>query len=547
MHTFAMILDNPGEQPHRSRYRDPKRLAELGYTDLIVYPTTGLSGLFGPDTIEIADERQWVADQFDHIEGTLEEAKAAGLGTWLTYDAPTLARALVGHAMTCVNQSHILCPVPDELLEMSGQCLETLLSRFDRTEGIVLRLGDNDAQKIPYLIGNELYSPHCSRCANFGRADRLIKFIRFYHDLVVKQLGKKLIVRAWNIKPGGMHDDAELCQRVVSEIPEDDDLILSFKFTQTDFWRFQKWNPSSLVCGNRPIIYELQCQREFEAKGAVPNYQPNLWSRGMTEMADVESLQSAMQKTNVVGLWAWVRGGGWRGPYITEETECWVGANVVAVPRLANNPGIDPVELARHWIVDELEVDNSQAAEAILETLEASTQTVLESFYIGPYARLRENLPWYPSSNLIQDDQIDAEAAWTIIQRLPENMLDDVVAEKQAAEQRIAACRKRLNEMARYLPHPAAKFMPASLDYAESLTTTLHYLLSGMIAYRRYLRKRDPKQAQTAIADLQRCQNRWMNHSQRFTSPGAASTFSSDNLWDVTQRIIDDTQSTVST
>ena len=83
-----------------------------------------------------------------------------------------------------------------------------------------------------------------------------------------------------------MHDNPDLCRRVIQRLPDDDRLIYSFKFTHTDFWRYQRWNPSSLVCGNRPVIFELQCQREFEGKGAVPDYQPPLWSAGMKEFPD---------------------------------------------------------------------------------------------------------------------------------------------------------------------------------------------------------------------------------------------------------------------
>ncbi|MEX0742207.1 MAG: hypothetical protein WD079_05365, partial [Phycisphaeraceae bacterium] len=434
MRTYAMILDNPGEQPHATRYRDPAVLRELGYTDLIVYPTTGLSGLLGPDTLAQSDTRQWVSEAFDRVATTVREARAAGLRVHLTYDAPSLAAELVGSASSCVNTSPtMLCPASDQLLEMSGQCLEALISEISDVDGIVLRLGDNDATKLHYLVGNDIYAPHCARCAGMGRADRLEKFINFYYDLVVRRLGRDLIVRAWNVKPNGMHDNVDLCQRLVKRLPIDDKLILSFKFTQTDFWRYQKWNESSLVCGDRPIIYELQCQREFEGKGAVPNYQVPLWRDGMTEIEGAIGLSQAVKQANVVGLWAWVRGGGWRGPYVTPENEAWIDANVVAVPQLAKDPEADPGTLAKQWIAERLKVTETPLAEALLDTLLSSPQTVLETFYIGPYARNRVD-PWHPAADVIQDDQIDADAAWNLIRRLAADSLDEAVAEKTAAE-----------------------------------------------------------------------------------------------------------------
>src|SRR5690606_33238860 len=121
-----------------------------------------------------------------------------------------------------------------------------------------------------------------------------------------------------------MHDSVELCQRIAARLPgeeADDRLVLSFKFTQTDFWRYQRWNPSSLTFGGRPILYELQCQREFEGKGGVPNWQAPLWRDGAPEVAeDVAGLANVADRVNLAGLWAWVRGGGWGGPFVASES-----------------------------------------------------------------------------------------------------------------------------------------------------------------------------------------------------------------------------------
>jgi len=541
MQTFAMIVDNPGEQPQTTRYRDPRVLRDLGYSDLVVYTTTGLSGLMGPHTLNSSDVRQWVTEQYDAVHQTVQTAKDAGLGVWLTYDTPSLARELVGSAMTCINhRPPMLCPASDELLDMAGECLDAMVGRFDPIDGIVLRLGDNDAAKLPYLVGNDVYAPHCSRCASMGRADRMVRFIEYFYELIVEKLKRRMIVRTWNVKPGGMHDTPELCERIVERIPNDDRLLLSFKFTHTDFWRYQHWNPSSLLCGDRPIIYELQCQREFEGKGAVPNYQPPLWCRGMPELEKPVGLSQASEKVNLTGLWAWVRGGGWRGPYVTSDREAWIDANVVAVPKIAADPKIDPDELARQWIAERLGVTDEAEANVLLQTLQHSPQNVLETFYIKPYALGRAD-PWHPSANLIQDDQIDADAAWTIIQRLPERELDELVNEKRSAEQRLTEDHRALARIADRLKEPLNEVLPASLEYMLTLSQTLGALLAGLVAYRRYLRKPEPSTAQNVINNLHLCQKRWLHHTQAIGSRrGTATSFSSDNLFDLTQRIIDE-------
>lgn len=536
MLTLATILDNPGEPDAETRYRDFHELRRLGYNGLVTYLTTGLSGLLGPQTISNADLRRWVTDQYDRLDQLARDTRAADLRLYLAYDAPSLARELVGSAMTCVNQPHVLCPASNELLDMTGQCLEALVGRADSVEGVVLRLGDSDAHRLAYLMGNDVYSPHCARCNSMGRADRLIRYIRFFYEQVVERFERKLIVRAWNVRPGGLHDNAELCKRVVSDLPNDDRLILSFKFTQTDFWRYQRWNPASLACGDRPILYELQCQREFEAKGALPNYQVPLWRDGMDELEDARGLSDVADQVNLAGLWGWVRGGGWGGPFVSNEA--WIDANVMAIPRLAENPRADVNALALAWIDERLDCRDASARSAIAQVLTRSPKTVLESFYVGPYARNRTD-PWYPSGNFIQDDMIDAEAAWSMIDRLPESALDEAIHEKQRAVEQIARDRRHLQQVAGQVIRPPGESLANSMQYAEALVEALEFLLVALVNYRRYRRKADPATARAIREAVSHCQSYW-NHHQRYANfRGTASAFRSENLWDFTQGILD--------
>ena len=540
MRSFAMILDNPGEQPHHTRYRDPKELRELGYTDLIIYPTTGLSGLLGPDTLTSPDVRRWVADQYDAVQATITGAQIAGLKCWVVYDAPALATELVGSAMTLApEQPLVLNPGSDELLDMCGQCLQALLSRIEGIDGVVLRLGDSDAHKVGYLLGHDIYQPRGGAADEISRADRLVKFITYFHDIVANKLGLSLMVRGWNIRPGGMHDDADLCKSVVQQLPVDDKLILSFKFTQTDFWRFQKWNESSLVCGDRPIVYELQCQREFEGKGAIPNYQVPIWRNGMHETQGAQGLADVADRVNLFGLWAWVRGGGWRGPYVREGAEMWIDANVAAVPKLAADPKANPEQLAREFITDRLNVTDEQAVQVIADILNTSAQSALELFYVGPYAQLKRDV-WFPGGQVIQDDQVDAEALWSLLRQLPDRVLDEVLAEKQAAEKRIAEQRQGLQRVSDQIESPLRERLIDSLDYTLTFAQTLRQLTKALIAYRRFQQnKSDASLAAAAEQAVRAAQTFWVHHTQRIAGRGGVSAFDSDNLWDFSQQLIE--------
>ena len=121
----------------------------------------------------------------------------------------------------------MLCPASDKALELSLESLQSLLARWPEAAGVVLRFGDSDAARLPYLVGNDIYMPHCPRCRHLGRADRISLILHRFHDLVVNKLGKRLIARAWNLRPHGM-----LTETTMQAIPEGefaDDLVAAVR------------------------------------------------------------------------------------------------------------------------------------------------------------------------------------------------------------------------------------------------------------------------------------------------------------------------------
>ncbi len=542
---LATLLENPGEPPSDSQYRDPAVLKELGYTGLVVYETTALSGVESPDLLGDGEMRRWVSNHFDHVGQTIEAADRAGLSVYVFYDVPVLPRDVVDRnvaGLTCKHRPSTLCPASEAMLELSARALDAQLRRWPDVAGIALRFGDTDAGRLPYLVGNDLYSPHCPRCSQFGRADRIVALLERFYDLVVRQHGKRLIVRAWNVRPGGLHDSVDLAQRVIDRMPgdeADDRLMLSFKFTHTDFWRYQQWNPCSLLCTERPVIYELQCQREFEGKGGIPNWQAPLWRDGYPETSHesrVNGLAEASKAVNLAGLWAWVRGGGWGGPFVSNEA--WIDANVYAVPRLADDPESESGELGREWIRRRLGVEDEDAASQLLDILAHSPEMIRHAFYIGPAARAKGD-PWHPSADWVQDDVLDANAAWRMIQRLPDDQLDAVVAEKQAAAAQIAADRAHLQQLVGDRNHPKLERLLNTLLYTESFFEALRDLLAGLVAYRRYQKSKNAGAADIVRQKLFAAQAHWNHHTQRFSAlPGAATAFRERGFWDLTQRIL---------
>lgn len=547
---LATLLQNPGEPEITTQY-NPAVLKGLGYNALVLYTTTGLSGVSSPDEIADRELSRWVAQQLDDTARRVDEAVAAGLDVYLSYDLLVLPLAYVqSHAeeLCCKGSTEILCPASNQAMQRSMAALNALIQRLPKAAGIVLRLGDTDARRLPYLAGNDLYTPHCPRCSQLGRADRVVAAIEQAYDIVVTKHNRRLIVRAWNVRPSGFHDSPELAQRIVERLPgdpTDDRLVLSFKFTQTDFWRYQPWNQSSIVCGdkakaNRPILYELECQREFEGKGGVPNYQPTLWRDGMPEAFDADrgGLAKVADQVNLAGLWAWVRGGGWGGPFVQDEA--WIDANVVAVPQLADDPNANIMQLAKQWAKDRLDLDEPDLINAVTGVLERSAELAREAFYFGPFTATKGGC-WHPAADWVSDDQLNAEACWRIIQRIPENELDLAVQEKEHAAEQISSDRHLLQSLAGDRVHDRLQSLVNTLIYAESLYAAMRDLTAGLVAYRRFLDTGNRDYAEAARGRLFSAQSEWNHHTGRHAMlPGTATPFREFGFWELTQRVLDE-------
>jgi hypothetical protein len=546
---LATLLQNPGEPSVSTQYKNPAVLKELGYNGLVLYNTVGLSGVSSPEEIADRELSRWVAQQLDDTARRVDEAVAAGLDVYLSYDMLVLPRDYVqNHAdeLCCRGSTETLCPASKLAMQRSMAAMEALIQRLPKIAGIVLRLGDTDARRLPYLSGNDLYTPHCPGCSQMGRADRVIAAIESAYECVAIKHNRRLIVRAWNVRPSGFHDSPELAQRIVARLPgdvSDDRLVLSFKFTQTDFWRYQPWNQSSLVAGGkggRPIMYELQCQREFEGKGGMPNYQPTLWRDGMPEAfeADRGGLAQIADQVNLAGLWAWVRGGGWGGPFVTDEA--WIDANVAAVPQLADDPAANVMQLAKQWCKDRLKIEEPDLINAVTGILERSAELAREAFYFGPFTATKSS-SWHPAADWISDDQINAEACWRIIQRIPENELDLTVQEKEHAAEQISSDRHLLQSMVGDRNHDRLQSLVNTLIYAESLYAAMRDLTAGLVAYRRFRDTDNRDYADAARGRMFSAQSEWNHHAQRHAMlPGTATPFREFGFWELTQRVLDE-------
>jgi hypothetical protein len=150
-----------------------------------------------------------------------------------------------------------------------------------------------------------------------------------------------VIYRTWDFGPSGFHESPSYYLKVTDAIKPHPNLIFSVKHQKGDFHQLTPFNPTLMIGKHRQII-EVQCQREAYGKGAHPYYVGQGVIEGWEEYAWMMKPGQPMGLRDVIrhplcaGVWTWTRGGGWQGPYITNEM--WCGLNAYVISRFAQNP-----------------------------------------------------------------------------------------------------------------------------------------------------------------------------------------------------------------
>src|SRR5437764_5971420 len=131
------------------------------------------------------------------------------------------------------------------------------------------------------MVGAALQSPNCSACRELLMLERLTRFITAMHEATAHR-GKLYVHRAWQPAGGNgpqIHDDPATYLALSQRLPKDEHLLFSFKVRGerpsqggTSIGR-NGMTYACLLADERPKWIEFQCEREFEGKGAFPNYQ----------------------------------------------------------------------------------------------------------------------------------------------------------------------------------------------------------------------------------------------------------------------------------
>jgi hypothetical protein len=303
---------------------------------------------------------------------------------------------------------------------------------FPDVKGVLLRLGENYSYLSKDYIGSGVYKfnasrnaekDYCHACRGISYEERIAKTINETADVLIPA-GKLYIHRTWDTSNDLIHGNPNVFQNILSKIKNPEKIIWAIKYTKTDFWRYNFPNPC-IGIGDVPQLIEFQCQREYEGKGAFPNFIGE----------EIALAYRYIKFKGCQGVWNWFHGGGWNGPKI--KSDIWNQANIYAASRLMWDPNSNPKDIAKDWATLNF---GKEAASAIAEMLLISDDAVLKWRYVAPYSR--NHFGWTPGNLWTRDDIIRGETHLAAIYNEVHNKLDAVMAEKNQAVQDVERMKK---------------------------------------------------------------------------------------------------------
>ena len=177
------------------------------------------------------------------------------------------------------------------------------------------------------------YSPCFPNWTGWSSVSGHVKFIGLLREWVCEKHGKKLFYRTWGMD--SFHTSADMFRRITDRVEPHPNLVFSIKYTEGDFHRLVRFN-RTIGAGKHPFIVEFQGQPEYCGKGAHPVYVFGGMLNGFEENERLlpEGPQGVAEfagDARFRGIWTWSRGGGWRGPYISDELWCDVNTLAAAI------------------------------------------------------------------------------------------------------------------------------------------------------------------------------------------------------------------------
>lgn len=395
-----MVHDNPGLEDYQSAYSNPKFLKSRGYDgktfgffNCAQYGLLwdGLTEKYGREQVfpEGSKERAWVLKRREELKELYQKVKDEGLAVMFIMDIIVFPNAITKIFPEILNEKgeiDIALPMTKKLIE---EMYDEMFSVFPQITGIYIRYGETYTgakYNEPYHVGN---NPILN---NESEQYHLI-LIEYLQEFVCNKHKRDVYYRTWGF--GDFQYDRDTYLRISENVPVNSRFYFCIKHTSGDFHRCTLFN-LSLNLGKHNQIVEVQAAREYEGKGAFPNYIAGGVINGFEEHSWIMPKGAPRCLSDVIkgedskikGIWTWSRGGGWGGPYINgrngkngkivvpEGAELWCDLNAYVISHWAKDTSKSDKEYVLQYAREVLQM-NEKDCETFCEICLLSNRAVL--------------------------------------------------------------------------------------------------------------------------------------------------------------------------
>lgn len=529
-----MVHHNPGEPPFSSRFLDPAHLNDYGFNGQ-VFKHINCVATFAASGVDCfpagSPERAWLDKFTPNLEHEIAAAKARGLKVFYHVDLFVLPKRLVEHFKNeiCDPQTGRILLDQPKTLELHKILFAELTARFPQVDGYIIRVGETYLFDTPHHIGNGpiprvgpgwtpnyLYAETLTQRGpaeprwSKAQADAYVKLLNFLRAEICVRHDRQIFFRTWDIFPDKLHASLPHYLEVTDRVEPHPKLAFSIKHTALDFWRHTKVN-ECVTHGKHPQIIEVQCQREYEGKGAYPNYVMDGVINGFEENAKKIGLRDLVSHPKILGVYSWSRGGGWYGPYI--ENELWPDLNAFVLAQFMKNPARTEAENFLEYATTRLGLTHGDA-NRFRELCLTSARAILKGRHCAAFDHaLNESV--LPTACWMRDDRLGGhEQLAEVLDFLRrKNLLDEALAEKAEAVrlwERVALLARQIE----WRNQATQQFATVSAEYGLKLFRVVAAGWRVMLAGK--------NSAETALADYDAA---WADYQSLASQPGCPTLY----------------------
>jgi len=351
-----MVHNNPGDAMYVSKFNDPKVIKKMGFNSksyfLFDSPMLAINwdGLDPTILPKGSADRIWVDKKAHRLDSMYTACKKNGIDVYAMSDLVLFPKRLIEKYGIEKTFGNPLDTLTERLLRYQ---LHQMFVQFPQMDGIVVRIGETYLEDAPFHKGNIQDKYNADKC--------IIPLMNILRDEICVKLNKKLIFRTWWV----FDTDIKKYEYITNTVEPHKNLVISIKHCEDDFHRGDAFS-KVLGIGRHPQLVEVQCAREYEGKGAFPNYVARGVIDGFAEhqyrkdAGKIWNLKELYATGKMVGMWTWSRGGGWEGPY--PKSELWCELNAWVMAQWANNPTESEASIFNRYARKELKLNKKDAA-----------------------------------------------------------------------------------------------------------------------------------------------------------------------------------------